>query len=711
MLRVGGVDCIVHHSKLVNLVVPHGHLNAKHIGVFLRASGGGGGGGGGGGLPHEAYALAADDEEEEDEEESEEEGEEEGSEEEESEEEGGEEAPTEMGPGGSFYCSEIKAEGLPVGEGIPTEEELFAGLACSPGLPCTRAELSEDIKQLYATGLFESVNARVLPAKKGKCRVVFDFVEKRYPEIHTFQVEGARVLPKAVVEEVRTKLQGFKGQPFTMETMAAIKNIVEGWYQARGFGLSYISHFTGMPTGDVVAHIIEGKTAKVSVVYVDEGGNPLPTPPPGAVSSSYILKHCPVEVGTLYNMNEGRKTLQNVFALDLFDNVQILPRQNERDPSRVEVDVMVREKPTQTADLELEWAVAPGDTGRPSLVSVVPGGTITYENRNLFRKAATVAASINTKNFLSPSDDLSYRFMYSQPYMYGLNDPKRTKLSATIFNARKMCGVFTPGPGGEEVPPVWVDRMGAKVALSEQYSRNSRGSLGLVAQQVSTVDETGAPCTRGMRTTPFGQFVADGPPTGLGPTGTDRLLYAQGNLVRDTTYHVNGAQVGARDIFTVDQGLGIGTRGAFFNRFTVSCTRFLQLTRAAGKRPPVTVVAHTRAGNALGDLPAYDAFSLGGPFSVRGYNYGELAACRRFVEGAVELRAPLLGQQVYAFAEGGSDLGSSKEVRGNPTAYYRRVGSGTSVGAGVRLGSVRAEAARDNNRGKWALFFTYGERF
>ena len=136
------------------------------------------------------------------------------------------------------------------------------------GFPCSRAELSEDIKQLYQTGLFESVNARVLPQKKGNkfkvragvgrggaqlvracerallvcdgecggacegcvccvsfralnstgtaspppppatrrpplAQVVFDFVEKRYPEIQTFNVEGARVLPKAVVKEVR----------------------------------------------------------------------------------------------------------------------------------------------------------------------------------------------------------------------------------------------------------------------------------------------------------------------------------------------------------------------------------------------------------------------------------------------------------------------------------------------------------------------------
>jgi outer membrane protein assembly factor BamA len=438
-----------------------------------------------------------------------------------------------------------------VGEGIPAEEDLFASLNCQPGFSCSRAELSQDIKQLFNTGLFESVNAKVLPNKRGRFRVVFDFVEKRYPEIKTFAVEGARVLPPAVVAEARARLDRFRGQAFTMETMAAIKNVVEGWYQARGFGLSYISHFTGMPTGDVVAHVVEGRTAKVGVVYVDEDGNP--SKKAGSVPAAYILKHVPVEAGALYNMNDGRAALQNVFALELFDNVQVFPRQNERDPSRVEVDVMVREKPVQTADVELEWQVAPGDDNRPSLVSLVPGGTVTYEHRNLLGRAATVAASVNTKNFLAPADDLSYRFVYSQPYALGLDDPRRTRLSATLFNARKLCGVFTPGPAGEEVPPVWVDRMGAKVAVTEQYSRASRGSLGLVAQEVVTRDEAGAPCTRGVRATPYGQYVADGPPTTLSGTGRDRVVYAQGSLVRDTTYMVNGQQLGARDVYAVSE--------------------------------------------------------------------------------------------------------------------------------------------------------------
>ena len=51
------------------------------------------------------------------------------------------------------------------------------------------------------------------------------------------------------------------------------------------------------------------------------------------------------------------------------------------------------------------------------------------------------------------------------------------------------------------------------------------------------------------------------------------------------------------------------------------------------------------------------------------------------------------------------------EVRGNPTEYYRRAGAGSSVGAGVRIGAVRAEAIRDNNSGKTNVWLSYGERF
>lgn len=85
----------------------------------------------------------------------------------------------------------------------------------------------------------------------------------------------------------------------------------------------------------------------------------------------------------------------------------------------------------------------------------------------------------------------------------------------------------------------------------------------------------------------------------------------------------------------VDQGLGIGTQFPFFNRHQLTLTRFIQLMsveEGAGKPPPPVLVLHGRYGGCVGDLPSYDAFTLGGPYSVRGYSMGELGASRNMLE-------------------------------------------------------------------------------
>lgn len=42
-----------------------------------------------------------------------------------------------------------------------------------------------------------------------------------------------------------------------------------------------------------------------------------------------------MQPGQLYNAEDGRKALRDVFALGLFDNVQIFPKPNQRDESKV----------------------------------------------------------------------------------------------------------------------------------------------------------------------------------------------------------------------------------------------------------------------------------------------------------------------------------------------------------------------------------------
>jgi outer membrane protein assembly factor BamA len=99
------------------------------------------------------------------------------------------------------------------------------------------------------------------------------------------------------------------------------------------------------------------------------------------------------------------------------------------------------------------------------------------------------------------------------------------------------------------------------------------------------------------------------------------------------------------------QGLGILPGNPMYNRTIASMTRFIMLKKPArlSELPPPVLVVHARAGNVIGDLTAYDTFTLGGPYSSRGYSVGELGACRRFVEAAAEMRVPIPKLNTHAY--------------------------------------------------------------
>ncbi|KAL7599192.1 hypothetical protein Lser_V15G24885 [Lactuca serriola] len=197
----------------------------------------------------------------------------------------------------------------------------------------------------------------------------------------------------------------------------------------------------------------------------------------------------------------------------------------------------------------------------------------------------------------------------------------------------------------------------------------------------------------------------DGPPTTPSGTRKDRIVLAQLNVTRDTTKFVNGAFVGARDVFEFDPGVRIGSDLQFFSCYQVSSTQFIQLKdveEGAGKVPPPVLVLHGHFGGSVGDHRRYDAFTLGGPYSLRGYNRGRISAARSILELATELRIPVKKSYVYGFAEIGLDLGSSMEVQ-------RRIAHGFSYGVGAKVGLVSAEYSVKHNSGTGALFFRFGD--
>ncbi|GFQ00898.1 protein toc75-3 chloroplastic [Phtheirospermum japonicum] len=334
---------------------------------------------------------------------------------------------------------------------------------------------------------------------------------------------------------------------------------------------------------------------------------------------------------------------------------------------------------------------------------------IQFGHHNIKGLNRSFEGAITLNNLFDPEDDIDFNFDYTHPYLDGVDNPRNRTFRATSFNTRKLSPVFRGATGADDIP-IWVDRKGIKATITEDYTKQSKFTYGLVVEDIKTRDEEGNIAARGHRVSLDGQFRGNGPSTTLSGTGNDRLTFLQANLTRDNTRFVNGALVDGRDVFQVGQGIGIGTKFAFFNRAKVSATRFIPLRKVKegkGNAAPPVLVLHGLYGNCVGDLPNHEAFTIGGPHSVRCYNVGEIGASRSKLEVAAEVRIPVKNATVYGFAEHGNDLGSSVGLAGNPM----RKGHGSSYGLRIRFGQLRAEYAVGHNTRKGAFFFHFGDRF
>jgi hypothetical protein len=632
-----------------------------------------------------------------------------------------------------FYVDEVVLDNFPQNMPMNVSERMVRELLqTKPGKRSSQTQLKEDARQLQLLSLFDNTVVNVekaAPGRRGK-RVRFVFRDKVYPELKSVKLGVAKMqqngqmvpgedIPIMPAEALEGYLQSRKPGPMGIGAQQELQNYIAKWYVEHGYSGHVPGFITGLENGHATVYMLEPKVARVTIKYEDPStGQPLKGRP--WIDPAVIRKELPFKIGAPWTEHDVRAALRDVNSLGQVSASMIGHDFVGGDQSKIDVQVIVQPLPEKTVGMNAQWEYGPSrDTGKIRLASLVPGGTIEVMYNNVplgSRQGGFASASVSTHNFLQPQGALDFTVDYKLPYVFGFEDAKKTALHAQIFSKKSASPIFSNGGSPEEqIEDVWVERGGAKIGLEERYNNNSKASLNLVLEQVTNTDEQGDLVGKGKKQTRVA--VREGPPTALSSSGRDRLVFLQGYAVRDTTYYVNGAQLGDRDMLTVEQGLGVGS-APFFNRHTVSLTRFWRLFKkqfplADSKLPPPVLAANIKYGGCVGSLPTYDAFLLGGPHSVRGFTLGELGAARRILEAGVELRVPVpvLNQHVYGFYEYGSDLGSSKDVTGNVTEWLRRPGSGQCYGVGVRAGPTRAEWVVDRNSGKGSLWCRFGDRW
>ncbi len=156
--------------------------------------------------------------------------------------------------------------------------------------------------------------------------------------------------------------------------------------------------------------------------------------------------------------------------------------------------------------------------------------------------------------------------------------------------------------------------------------------------------------------------------------------------------------------FQADQAIPIGATQAGFTRFNLNYTHFQQLHLWGDD--PQTLIFNIQGGSAIGLVPQYESYNLGGVNSVRGYQLGELGGGRSFVQSSLEFRAPIGSLNIFGsevpfrvatFVDYGSAFKSASQVYGQPGVVREKPDSGWGYGLGVQalsdFGLIRLEGA------------------
>jgi len=567
------------------------------------------------------------------------------------------------------------------------EDVVYEAVQTTPGQTTSRSQLQADVNAIFATGFFSRAQAVPQDTPLG-VRITFEVVPN--PVLDTVQVPNTQVLPPEVIDEAFSNQYG---QVINLNDIQDGLDDVLEWYQENGYVLAQVVDVPRVGAdGTVTLFIAEGVIEDIRVQFLDEEGELFDEegePIEGQTRDFIITREFETQPGDVFNQQQIEADLARAFALGIFEDLRIALNPGD-DPQQVDVIVNVVEG--QTGSI----AAGVGVSSASGLF-----GTVSYQERNLGGNNQRISAELQLGE-----RDLLFDVSFTDPWIAG--DPYRTSYTVNAFSRRSIPLVFQGGeeevflPNGDRPR---IRRLGGGVRFGRPLDNGWQGSVGFQYQNIRVQDADGD-------LAPEDELGND---LSFSGDGTDDLLLLQVSASQDRRNNTIAPTSGSVLRLSSDQSIPIGQGNIFLNRLRASYSYFIPIDFTDFADGPETLAFNVQGGVVLGDLPPYEAFSLGGTDSVRGYDPGDVGSGRAFLLGTVEYRFPIFSIIGGAlFADFGTDLGTGSDVPGEPAEIRDKPGSGFGYGIGVRvqspLGAVRIDYAI-NDEGDSQIHFGIGERF
>ncbi len=521
-------------------------------------------------------------------------------------------------------------------------------LSSKEGYPFNRKNVANDLNKLYKSGYFTQ-NIRALPIKLDNGNVKLRIIVEENPPIEGFFITGNKSLSTYEIMEI---LKDLEGKPQNILAINAAIESIQELYAGKGYILAKVTNLQDDPDNIITIKINEGIIGDIKV----EGNNK---------TKDFIVKRNILQApGEVYNENLMRADIMRLMGTQAFKDVQ---REIKLDEETGLYDIIVQLDEQRTGRVSLGvgidsssgffGSVGFGENnfrglGQKLNLNVMAGTGILMHDSSVLRRANLQAElSFLEPHFKSDNQSLGFR-------------------------------AFARNFGSYQVPLAIEERYGGDITISRAFkkAKNLSGNFSVGVENVhlkegdwskisSLYNQRGIPLSEREKQLEGGFYARVMP----------SIVYDTRDNIINTRHGVL-AKVSLEEAFSFSDADSYGKLNGVLKKFI-----------PAGRKSSLVLTARG-GGKINGDLPEFAAYTLGGPYSLRGFNIAEAGSGNGFMMGSAEFRFPipfldrltsnsfLNNIRIAGFVDGGKVFSSTLTDR-----LYDRPGYGITAGVGLRL--------------------------
>lgn len=464
------------------------------------------------------------------------------------------------------------------------------------GYQYNRSDVSNDLRTLYNTGYFTQ-NLRALPIKIDNNNVKLRIILEENPPVEGFGIVGNNSISTSEIMKI---LNEYKGKPQNILSINNAIDEIQELYSTRGYILARVVKVAPDPDGYVNFLIDEGIIGDIIV----EGNNK---------TKDFIVKrNIFLQPGSVYNENTMRSDILRLMGTQAFKDVQRELTQDEQ-TGLYDVHIALDEQRTGRISLGVGIDSASGFFGSVGFGENNFRGLGQKLNLNLM---AGTGVLMNDSSIVEKAN-FQGELSFLEPMF------KRENQSLALRGFARYYGSY-------QVPLAIEKRFGAEATIARKFStyKNLSGSIGFGIESV-TLDE-------GDETKMRAKYREHNVAWANRDKELDGGFFVKVTpaLVYDTRDSMVNARRGVLARITLEENLGLS--GETFGKLHGMIRRFVPV----GKKSSFVVTA--RAGGKLhGNMPDFAGFSLGGPYTIRGFNISEVGVGDGYMLGSAEYRVPI----------------------------------------------------------------------